>query len=703
MKNEELRRADVEQVEYEEAVMIIYSTGLRGRHGVPDAPQVRQAGRLTRGGILLLLVWIVGASGVQAQEADRPVIVQAESGQQGAEIDLLEEEGLTFVRARSDWWDVEGAPDWNRPVSGEHVLTYEVTFPVPGEYDLFVRVRVSPQDQQGRNAANNDSFFFPEDFGVKNPSDAQDWSFVNQIDGAAGFTEPADVVRGHGSAGSNVWKWLNVSRNTYHNPGITYDVPAGSLTQTLQIAGRESYLDIDRLAFGRSQLYFTVENLENGDAGSAEPPADPGPSPQEEPLAAGHEKFLGNLYTGSGFGDDQFDRFWNQVTPENAGKWGVAEGTRGSINWAGLDAAYALAKENGFPFRFHVLVWGNQQPSWMTDLAESPDEQLGAIENWFRAVAGRFPGLDFVEVVNEPLHDPPDCSHPNNQGANCSASGDYVEALGGAGETGWDWVLNAFRLAREIFSPETKLLINDYGILSSSTNVDRYLEVIRLLQEEDLIDGIGVQGHAFSTRGSAAAMTARLDALAETGLPVQVTEMDVDGNPETDPNLTSEQSDQNQLADIQRIFPALWEHPAVEGITMWGWKPGMWRTPQEAYLLRADGSERPAMAWLREYLEEQLVRADAPHDVPAEFSLFANYPNPFNPSTQISYRLSETTFVHLQVYDVLGRHVSTLVDERQPPGHHTVTFEAGSLPSSVYLYRLQAGSAAATRAMTVVR
>jgi endo-1,4-beta-xylanase len=80
-------------------------------------------------------------------------------------------------------------------------------------------------------------------------------------------------------------------------------------------------------------------------------------------------------------------------------------------SWTNLDRGYNLAKDNGLPYRFHVLVWGNQQPTWLAGLANQPDQQLAAVEAWFRAVADRYPDIDYLEVVNEPLHDPPDCSH----------------------------------------------------------------------------------------------------------------------------------------------------------------------------------------------------------------------------------------------------------------------------------------------------
>jgi hypothetical protein len=67
--------------------------------------------------------------------------------------------------------------------------------------------------------------------------------------------------------------------------------------------------------------------------------------------------------------------------------------------------------------------------------------------------------------------------------------------------------------------------------------------------------------------------------------------------------------------------------------------------------------------------------------------LFQNYPNPFNPATEIRYRVSEAGFVTLKVYDVLGREVAMLVNEKKQPGWYTVRFEGTTLPSGIYIYR----------------
>ncbi|MGL1957688.1 MAG: endo-1,4-beta-xylanase [Colwellia sp.] len=298
------------------------------------------------------------------------------------------------------------------------------------------------------------------------------------------------------------------------------------------------------------------------------------------------EKFLGNIYSQNQI--EKFTDYWNQVTPENAGKWGAVEQVRDVMNWTELDAAYALAKDNNLPFKMHVMIWGSQQPSWISSLTTA--EKREEIEEWFAEVAARYDDIDYVEVVNEILHAPPNgeiIKYSTTVAAN------YADALGGDGDTGYDWVIKSFELARFYF-PHSKLVINDYGIINSPTNTDTYLNIINLLKDRNLLDAIGFQAHAFSTGDSLTNMQANLDKLGNTGLDVYVTELDIDGIDDT-----------IQLEEYQRIFPLFWEHSAVKGITLWGWRPGLWRDSEGAYLIDNDGNERPSLLWLRAYIANQ--------------------------------------------------------------------------------------------------
>jgi endo-1,4-beta-xylanase len=403
-----------------------------------------------------------------------------------------------------------------------------------------------------------------------------------------------------------------------------------------------------------------------------------------QPLASGHSKFLGNVY-GNGSPAANWDSYWNQVTPENSGKWGSVEPSRDNYSWSGLDQAYNYAKQRSLPFKMHNLIWGQQQPGWITSLDSA--SQAEEIEEWIRLVGERYPGLDFVDVVNEPLSN--------------HAPAPYKNAMGGDGSTGWDWVIWAFEKARQ-YMPSAKLILNEYNILNSSSNTTTFLQIINLLKDRNLIDGIGVQGHRFEIESTdTSVLRSNLDKLAATGLPIYISEFDLGniGNSGT-------ANDTVQLQLYQRVFPVLWEHPGVKGITLWGYVQGqIWQTT--TYLVRSDGSERLALKWLRTYLTVTDVE-ESNKSLPTQHNLLQNYPNPFNPSTTIRYSLRASSKVRLTVYSVLGVKVRTLVESIQNDGEHAVVWDAtddrnNPVPSGVYIYRLTTDDVSLQKKMLVLR
>lgn len=374
-------------------------------------------------------------------------------------------------------------------------------------------------------------------------------------------------------------------------------------------------------------------------------------------------KFVGNILKHNTTLDEDFDTYWNQVTPESSGKWGKVEATRDVMDWSELDFIYQYTRDRGIPFKQHTFMWGQVSPGWVTSLPEA--EQRAEVEEWIAAFAARYPDTESIDVVNEPLHAP----------------ADYRQALGGAGETGWDWVIWAFEKTREYF-PDAELLLNDYDILSSDGWTSNYLNIINLLKDRGLIDGIGVQAHFLET-ASIATIQNNLDRLAATGLPIYISELDINLGDDT-----------AQLNRYQELFPIFWTHPAVRGITFWGYKEGgIWRT--NGYLLRTDGSERPALTWLKEYIAANPQPFGASVTSPGDGDGFSDIA-PISASAMVAYGTAPFNVTFQQKLDHETEFTTISSDSTAP-----YTADLGGLPVGTYQIRVivtDANSATATSA-----
>lgn len=176
---------------------------------------------------------------------------KAESGALGTDWAVSNSSSPAYITILTD-----GAGD--NPGNAARVATYAVTFPQSGSYDLYARFRVGP------NGASDDSLFYGNGFGTKNPALASDWIMLNGLV-SGGFASANSIVTGGGTAGSGVWKWLNLSQFA---AGPAFNVPSGNLTQTFQIGARENGLDLDAFAFGINGVLFTVTNLDAGTGGT---------------------------------------------------------------------------------------------------------------------------------------------------------------------------------------------------------------------------------------------------------------------------------------------------------------------------------------------------------------------------------------------------------------------------------------------------
>jgi hypothetical protein len=87
----------------------------------------------------------------------------------------------------------------------------------------------------------------------------------------------------------------------------------------------------------------------------------------------------------------------------------------------------------------------------------------------------------------------------------------------------------------------------------------------------------------------------------------------------------------------------------------------------------------------------------------ASYYLLPNYPNPFNPSTKISWQVPVGSWQTIKIYDVLGKEIATLVDEYKPAGSYEVEWDASNYPSGVYFYQLKADSFIEIKKMILIK
>ena len=300
-------------------------------------------------------------------------------------------------------------------------------------------------------------------------------------------------------------------------------------------------------------------------------------------LSSNPNKFLGNITTrGSveaGGGVPQYYTLWNQITCENESKWSSVEGNRGNFNWVGADNAFNYAKQHGFTHKFHALVWGSQYPNWLDNL--SAGERFSAMTNWFDHAKAHYETLPMIDVVNEAV------------GTHQPGNPMIKETLGGGGKTGYDWLIKAFEMAYERW-PDAILIYNDYN--SIQYDIDAYIDLVRTLRDAGApIDAYGNQSHAVANMSSASLQAALDKQQNALKMPMFITELDI-----------NTANDDQQKAQYQQVLPVMWEAPYCAGVTLWGYIHGAtWVDNSGLY---KNGVERPAMTWIKEYMQTDAAK-----------------------------------------------------------------------------------------------
>ena len=301
-------------------------------------------------------------------------------------------------------------------------------------------------------------------------------------------------------------------------------------------------------------------------------------------LSSNTDKFLGNITTrynvDAGGGVAPFYQLWNQITCENESKWGSVEGTRNSYNW-GCDRAFNYAKQHGFTYKFHALVWGAQYPGWLESLPVN--DRYNAVVKWYNAVKNKYATLPLIDVVNEAV------------GMHQQGNPMMKASLGGGGKTGYDWLIKAFEMAYERW-PDAILIYNDYNTFQWDT--DNYIDLVRTLRDAGApIDAYGCQSHDLTDCDFNKFKTSETKIQNALKMPMYSTEYDIGT---ADDNL--------QLQRYKEQIPYMWEKDYCAGITLWGYIYGAtWTTDGNSGLFK-NGKERPAMTWLREYMQSDTAK-----------------------------------------------------------------------------------------------
>ncbi|KAH6885491.1 glycosyl hydrolase family 10 protein [Coprinopsis sp. MPI-PUGE-AT-0042] len=270
----------------------------------------------------------------------------------------------------------------------------------------------------------------------------------------------------------------------------------------------------------------------------------------DEKIKTKGKKYFGNVLDLNTIDDDAITDIlkaeFGSITPENSWKWGAVQHVRGTFDFTAADMIANWAIENGKLLQGHVLAWHSQLPSWVHRIEDAEDLK-SIIETHITTMVGRYKGkIDSWHVVNEVLTD----------------SGDPRDSVFYR-VLGEEFIDIAFHAAKAA-DPGAKLYINEYGLEVAGPKVDALIALVERLSARGVpIDGIGTQSHILS--GTLKNYGAQLQALADTGLEVAITELDI----RIEEPVTPEKEEQ-QAKDFKEVTKACLKVEKCVGITLWG-------------------------------------------------------------------------------------------------------------------------------------
>jgi endo-1,4-beta-xylanase len=285
---------------------------------------------------------------------------------------------------------------------------------------------------------------------------------------------------------------------------------------------------------------------------------------------------------------DRLSGEFNSLTPGNELKFGPLRPTRQTYSWGDADRLVAFAESNSMRVRGHTLLWHQQNPHWLSSGNYNRDQLLAILEDHVKTVVGRYKGrIAAWDVLNEAIDD----------------DGSLRETLWLEG-IGPEYIDLAFQWAHEA-DPEALLFYNDYSAEGLGTKSDAVYDLVVDLKSNGVpIDGVGMQMH-FSTEWSppTADVAANVQRLANAGLLVQITEMDVRIP------MPARQVELRAQAELYRsMLQICLDAPNCFSFTIWGvsdansWRPGHFEGYGAGLIFDEDYEPKPAYFTVRDAL-----------------------------------------------------------------------------------------------------
>lgn len=266
------------------------------------------------------------------------------------------------------------------------------------------------------------------------------------------------------------------------------------------------------------------------------------------------------------------------ITPESSMKWDAINPAPGLFEFADMDNLIQFANVNAMQVRGHPLVWHRSLPSWVEDTT-SGDREVHMREYITRVMNRYADQVDYWDVINEPLND--------NDGNMRQSI--WYEAMGE------NYIDIAFQQAREL-DPTAKLVLNEFDVGFSGPKFDGLLQLVdRLLERDVPVDAIGFQMHVFSSFDQFDELAANMAAIAERGLDIHITELDV--------ALTGSDNESVQAAVYGGVVQACQAQPRCTVLQTWGFTDRYsFRTLSSPLYLDENYGVKPAYSALQQTL-----------------------------------------------------------------------------------------------------